>query len=196
METFNLSIKITKAKLKTLLIIFGVILVIDVFLTRYWVSIIKPDPFMSIRVESYKLQIYGINILLGIIVYFIKKRISILFFINTIICYWIFYLFWNAYIENHPYSETLYYFKIENCNFELHISENPDSYGIYELIPNATDSLRIIELGLHKKIGDSIQLQGWDQGKLYNMYYYNYTLTGLPINPSTIKLSTKKNTYN
>ena len=182
----------TKSETKLLVGIGVLILLIDILLMKYWISNIKPDPFMSVGVESHRLEIFGVNILIGVIVFFIKKRLSILFFVNTIVCYWIFSFFWNSWIENHPYSQTNYHFKIENRNLRLDISENPNTYGIYELDPNPTDSLKIIEMGMNEKIGDSILLKGWNNGESYNMYFYNNKLIGLPESPNPIELNKKE----
>ena len=186
--------KITKSEIKILLGIGVLILLLDILLMKYWISTIKPDPFMSIGVKSYRPRIFGINIIIGIIVFFRNKRLSILFFINTIICYWIFSFFWNSWIESHPFSQSEYSFSIENRNFRLSIEKNPNIYGIYELNPNIKDSVRNIELGMNEQKGDSIILKGWDYDKWegFNMYFYNNTLVGFPENPNEIKLIKKE----
>jgi hypothetical protein len=179
----------TKSKTKIFIGIGVLILLIDILLMKYWVSTIKPDPFMSIGIESYRPRIFIVNILIGIIAFFIKKRLSLLFFVNTIVCYLIFSFFWNTWIENHPYSQTNYHFKIENRSLRLDISENPNTYGIYELNPNPTDSLKIIEMGMNEKKGDSIILKWWKQGENYEMYFYKNKLIGFPENPKEIELN-------
>ena len=161
----------------------------DFFLMKYWVSIIKPYPFMSLGVESYRLEIFGVNILIGCIVFFYDKRYSIVFFLNTLICYWLFSFFWNSWIENHPYTKTKYEFKIENRNFKLEISENPNNYSIYEL--KSKDSIQKMEMGMNERIGDSILLQGFKKGVIYNMYFYNNQLIGFPENPKSIEVFKK-----
>lgn len=147
---------------------------------------------MSVGVESHRFEIFGVNILIGIVVLFIKKRLSILFFVNTIVCYCIFSFFWSSWIENHPYAQTNCNFKIENRNLRLDISENPNTYGIYELDPNPTDSLKSIEIGMYEKIGDSILLKGWNQAEFYDMYFYDHKLIGLPESPNPIELNKKE----
>ena len=186
------NLKMTKSETKLIIGITVLILLIDILLMKYWVSNINPDPFMSVGVESHRLEIFGVNILIGIIVFFIKKRLSILFLINTIVCYWIFSFFWNSWIENHPYSQDRYNFKIENRNIQLRISNNPNTYGIYELDPNPVDSLKVIEMGMNEKRGDSILLIGWNKGEFYDMYFYNNKLIGLPESPTPIELYKKK----
>jgi hypothetical protein len=156
---------------------------------KYWVSTINPDPFVSIGLESYRPRIIGINILIGIIAFFLRKKLSIIFFVNSIVCYLIFSFFWNSWLENHPYSQTNYHFKIENRNLRLDISENPNTYGIYELDPNPTDSLKIIEMGMNEKKGDSILLIGWENGETYEMFFYKNKLIGFPENPKEIELN-------
>ena len=173
----------TKSETKLLVGIGVLILLIDIFLMKYWVSTIKPDPFMSIGVKSYRLEIFGINILIGIIVFFIRKRLSILFFINTIICYWIFSFFWNSWIENHPYSSTEYSFQIKNRKFVLGIDNNPDHFGIDEIISESKDSL--ITIGMHEKMGDSLKLTSMQE----TMFFYKNQLIGFSTNPDAIELN-------
>lgn len=181
----------TKSETKVVVGMGVLILLIDMLLMKYWVSTIKPYPFMSLGVESHRLEIFGVNILIGIFVFFIKKRLSILFFVNTIVSYGIFSFFWNSYMENHPYSQENYYFKIENRNLRLSISENPNTYGIYELNPNPMDSLKIIEMGMNEKRGDSIVLKWWN-GESQEMYFYKEQLIGLPESPNAIELYKKE----
>jgi hypothetical protein len=172
----------TKSETKLLVGIGILILLIDVFLMKYWVSTIKPDPFMSIGVESYRPRIIGLNILIGIIVLFFKKRLSILFFVNSIVCYLIFSFYWNSWIENHPYSSTEYSFQIENRKFVLGIDRNPDTFGIDEIVSESKDSL--ITIGMHEKIGDSLYLTSMQE----TMYFYNNKLIGFSVNPTQIEL--------
>jgi len=173
----------TKYETKLLVGIGVLIFLIDIFLMKYWVSNIKPHPFISVGVESYRLEIFGVNILIGIIVFFIRKRISLLFFVNTIICYWIFSFFWNSWIENHPYSSTEYFFQIENRKFVLRINENPDHFGIDEIITESKDSL--ITVGMYEKVGDSLKLTSMQE----TMWFYNNKLIGFSTNPDAIELN-------
>ncbi|WP_062622945.1 hypothetical protein [Aequorivita aquimaris] len=175
--------KITKSEIKILLGIGILILLIDILLMKYWISTIKPDPFMSIGVESYRPHIFGVNILIGIIVFFFKKRLSILFFVNSIVCYLIFSFLWNSWIENHPYSSTEYSFQIEDRKFILGIDKNPDHFGIDEIVSESKDSL--ITIGMHEKVGDSLKLTSMQE----KMYFYNNKLIGFSINPTQIELN-------
>lgn len=173
----------TKSETKLLVGIGVLILLIDIFLMKYWVSNIKPYPFMSIGVESHRLEIFGVNILIGIFVYFIKKRLSILFFINTIVCYSIFSFFWNSWLENHPYSVSEFTFKIENRNFKLNVEKNPDLFGIDEIISESNDSL--ISLGMYEKSGDSLKLSCMEG----TMYIFKNKLIGFQENSNEIVLN-------
>ena len=173
----------TKSETKLLVGIGVLILLIDILLMKYWISNIKPDPFMSVGVESHRLEIFGVNILIGIIVFFIKKRLSVLFFVNTIVCYWIFSFFWNSWIENHPYSTSEYNFKVENRNFILSIDKNPDHFGIDEIISESKDSL--ITIGMYKKVGDSLKLTSMQE----TMYFYKDQLIGFSESPNEIELN-------
>ena len=173
----------TKSERKILVGIGILILLIDVFLMKYWVSTIKPDPFMSIGLKSYRPRIIGLNILIGIIVFFFNKRLSILFFVNSIVCYLIFSFFWNSWMENHPYSSTEYSFQIENRMFVLGIDKNPDTFGIDEIISESEDSL--ITIGMHEKMGDSLKLTSMRE----TMFFYKNQLIGFSTNPDAIELN-------
>ncbi|RBA28273.1 hypothetical protein [Flavobacterium tibetense] len=174
---------------KNIIIIAFLIILVDIFLMKYWISIIKPYPFMSLGVESYRLEIIGANILIACLVFFFNKKYSVVFLINSFISYWIFSFFLNSWIENHPYTKTNYEFKIENRNFKLEISENPNYYSIYEL--KSKDSIQKMEMGMNERIGDSILLQGVKKGLIYNMYFYNNELIGFPENPKPIEVFKK-----
>ncbi len=176
----------TKSERKLIIGIGVLILLIDILLMRYWVSNIKPTPFGSIGVESHRFEIFGVNILIGIIIFFIKKRHSILFFVNTIVCYWIFSFFWNTWIDVHPYSTSEYSFKIENRNFVLSIDKNPDHFGIDEIISESKDSL--ITIGMYNKEGDSLKLTSMQE----TMYFYKDQLIEFSESPNKIKLNKKE----
>lgn len=144
---------------------------------------------MSLGVESYRLEIFGVNILIACLFFFLNKKYSIVFFINSFICYWLFSFFWNSWIENHPYTKTNYEFKIENRNFKLEISENPNYYSIYEL--KSKDSIQKMEMGMNERIGDSILLQRFKEGVIYDMYLYKNKLLGFPESPKPIEVFKK-----
>ncbi len=158
------------------------ILILDIILMNLWIRNIKPDPFMSNGIENYKLEIFGINILLAIIIFFIRKKFSILFIANTLICYWIFSFFWNSWIEDNPYSSSVYAFNIENRRLKIKIDKNPDIFRIVEEISGSEDSL--ITTGMHEKVGDSIKLTSMHE----TMYFSNDRLTGFSLNSKEIKV--------
>jgi len=174
--------KIKKANTKLLVGIGVLILLLDLILMRYWVGNIKPYSNMSIGVESYRLEIFGINIIIGIIAFFIEKRISILFVLNTLVCYWIFSFFWSSWIENHPFSTSEFTFKIENRNFRLNIDKNPDLFGIYEIVFKSKDSM--ITIGMYEIAGDSLKLTSMQE----TMYFYEEKLIGFSQSPNGFEL--------
>ena len=175
----------TKSETKLLVGIGVLILLIDVLLMKYWVSNIKPYAHMSVGVESHRLEIFSVNILIGIIAFFIKKRLSLLFFVNTIVCYWIFSFFWNSWIENHPYSTTEYTFNVKNRNFVLSIEKNPDHFGIDEIIESKDSNITV---GMYEKEGDSLYMTSLQE----TMYFYNDYLIGFSQSPNEIKLNKKE----
>ena len=138
---------------------------------------------MSTGPETYRPIIVGINILIAIIVFFFRKRLSILFLANSIICYLIFSLFCNHYIENHPYSTTEFTFQIDFRRFKLKIDKNPDYFMIEEIILRSEDSL--ITMGTYENNGAFIEMTSMKD----TIYYYDNKLIGLSIGPDEIELN-------
>jgi hypothetical protein len=199
------NLRMTKSETKLLVGIGVLILLIDIFLMKYWVSNIKPDPFMSVGIKFHRLQIFGVNILIGIFVFFIKKRFSILFFVNTIVCYLIFSFFWNSWLENYPFSYSEFSFTNNNRNFIVHIEKNPDGVSLREIKKNSKDSILTLYYGEYEKIGDSLKLSlrflNNDQYKIEKdslimrnrvMYIFENNLIGFPESPIEIKLTEKE----
>ena len=150
---------------------------------QYWVSKINPNPFISDRPLNYRPIIFFANILLGLFVYSINKKKSIIFFINTIISYVIFSFLWNTWIENHPYSEKHYSFNIENKKYILDISENPNLYEITLINPSPNDTINFNIYGLTEKNRDTTILIHWkgrDKKKIEKIRLYKDTLIGFP----------------
>ena len=44
-------------------------------------------------------------------------------------------------------------------------------------------------MGMNELYGDSILLQGWESGEIYEMYFYDNKLIGFPESPSEIELN-------
>ena len=194
-------------KTKQILGIGILILLIDIFLLKIWIADIEPNIFMSVGIESYRFKVIGINLLIAIILYFIQKRFSILFLINTIICPLLLTFFWNSWLENHPFDYSQFSFTNDNRNFIVHIEKNPDGVSIREINLNSKDSDSVLTLyyGQYEKVGDSLKLSlrfvnnekykiEKDSLKMRDriMYILENKLIGFPENPDEIKLSEKE----
>ncbi|MFL0354770.1 hypothetical protein [Xanthomarina sp. GH4-25] len=173
----------TKSETKILVGIGVLILLIDIFLLKIWVADIEPNIFMSNGISFPRFKTIGINLLIAIVLYFIKKRYSALFFINAIVCPLLFTFFWNSWIENNPYSTTEYTFKVEDRNFVLSIDKNPDYFGIDEIISESKDSNMTV--GMYEKVGDTLKLTSLQE----TMYLYKNQLIGFSQSPNEIELN-------
>lgn len=171
----------TKSETKLLFGIGVLILLIDILLMKYWVSNIKPDPFGSVGVETYRLGIFGVNILIGITFFLIRKRLSFLFFVNTIVCYLVFSFFWNSWLENHPYSVSEFIFKTENRNFKLNVERNPDLSELTKFYPSLKIQYYLLECMQKKEIAWNYLL--WKEQCTF------LKIIGFPDNPGEIELN-------
>lgn len=70
------------------------ILILETILMIVWFYEKKPESDVALTVLSITLLLLGINLILGLLSYFLKKSFSVLFFANALICPLIFYAIW------------------------------------------------------------------------------------------------------
>lgn len=74
---------------------YGIIIsIIEIIFIGIWFYIAKPELRTALAILKITLVLFGINLILGLILYFLKERISVLFFGNSIFCPFVFYAFW------------------------------------------------------------------------------------------------------
>jgi len=70
------------------------VFIIEVIIIGIWFYLTKPESSTAFGLLEFVLVLFGINLILGLILYFLKKRFSMLLFANSIICPLIFYASW------------------------------------------------------------------------------------------------------
>ena len=70
------------------------ILIIETILFGIWFYSMKPESDVGLNILQFVLVLFGINLILGLLLYFLKKPFFVLFFANAIICPFIFYALW------------------------------------------------------------------------------------------------------
>ena len=89
------------------------ILILEIILLGLWIYEMKPDPSISIGIVLIVPILFGINLIIGLILYFLKKPLAKIFLSNSIICPLIFYAFWSLWFMNyHERNNTEYKFSI------------------------------------------------------------------------------------
>ena len=68
--------------------------IIEAIIIGIWFYLTKPESNTAFGILEIALVLFGINLILGLIFYLLKKRIFVLLFANSIICPLIFYAFW------------------------------------------------------------------------------------------------------
>jgi hypothetical protein len=163
------------------IIIVG-ILIIEIILIRNWIyEIIKPDPSVSIGLILFVPMLIGINLILALILYFIKKPYSKLFAFNAVFCSIIFYLFWNGWYDG--YAErynTVYKFSINDIVYELSIGKNDEYFYLCDENNNGR-----VYVGKYERKGDSLILKD----NKAEMYVIENKLYGFPEKTTEIDLS-------
>ncbi|WP_405567140.1 hypothetical protein [Polaribacter sp. Asnod6-C07] len=161
------------------------ILILEIILLGLWIYELKPDPSISIGIVLIIPILFGINLILGIIFYLLKKPLSKIFFVNSIVCPLIFYAFWNLWFMNwaeRNYEE--YSFGIDNRKLEVSLSKTSDYFSISDNTNQKNGTTTGLYFGKYERIGDSIKLT---DGK-YKMFIFENKLIGFPKSLNEIKL--------
>ena len=157
------------------------ILILEIILLGLWIYTMKPDPSISIAIILIAPILFGINLIIGILLYLLKKPLSKLFFANAIICPLIFYSFWSLWFMNyHKRNYTEYKFSINDVIYKLNIEKNTE----YFYLSDEHNSTRVY-VGKYKRKGDSLILKD----SYVEMYVIEKKLIGFPEKTNEIELT-------
>ena len=162
------------------------ILILEIILLGLWIYQMEPDPSISIGIVLILPFLFGLNVIIGLILYFFKKSLSKLFLINSIICPLIFYALWSLWFMN--WNERNYEdfsFGIDNRKLEVSLSKTSDYFSISDLTNKPNGSTTGLYFGKYEKKGDSIKLTDGET----KMYIIENKLIGFPEKPTGIKLT-------
>ena len=77
------------------IVMYGIgIISIESILMGIWFYLKKPESDVALPIFSMVFLLFGINLILGLLSYFLRKPFAALFFANAIICPLIFYAIW------------------------------------------------------------------------------------------------------
>ncbi len=150
----------TEMKIKRLLAIGLTIIVLETLI--FWLLIYqgKPDPSVSIGLILFVPNIFIVNILVGLALYFNKqKQTGYLMLINSIISPSIFYLLWTLWFEG--WSErnyTEFAFELEGKKFEVSLSKTSNYFTISDITNQSNGTTTGLFFGDYQVNGDTIIL--------------------------------------
>ena len=134
-----------------------VIIVTQFFVFMLWVYQGQPDPSVSIGEIIIIAFLAGLNLLLGVIIYFYpQRRLSRYFFANAIVAPVIFHLVWVMWYSGwneRNYDE--YYFPVGNAKFELSLSKTDNYFSISDITNQINGSTSGLFLGTYEVNGDT-----------------------------------------
>ena len=163
-------------------------LVLQVFLLGLWVYTINPDPSLSILVLLIVPVLFGINLIIGGILYFLKKPIAKWFFINALVAPAIFFAFWiysQKTWNERNYEE--YTFRLKDRTLEFSLSKNSNYFSISDVTNQPTGSTTGLYFGFYNWSADTLYLT--DQQ--VKMFVVQDSLFGMPQFPDGISLEEK-----
>jgi hypothetical protein len=140
------------------------ILILEIILLGLWVYSMKPDPSVSIGIILIVPILFGLNLIIGLVLYFLKKPLSKIFLANSLICPLIFYAFWSLWFMNyHERNNTEFKFTLNEIVYELSIGKNNE----YFYLCDENNDGRVY-VGKYEKKGDSLILKDSD-ARMYIM---------------------------
>ncbi len=75
--------------------LFGIgIIIVEFMLIASWFYVSQPETTLVYDLPLISLFLLGINLILGLLLYFFKKQLSLIFFANSIICPLVFFAIW------------------------------------------------------------------------------------------------------
>lgn len=77
------------------LVKFGIgILIMEMFLMGLWYYWTTPELGSALETLQIVLFLFGINLIIGLLLYFVKKSFALLLLANAVICPFVFYATW------------------------------------------------------------------------------------------------------
>ncbi len=70
------------------------IFILEIIVMGIWFYVVRPETTTAFVILQITLVLFGINLILGLILYFLKKPFAVLFLTNSILCPMIFYALW------------------------------------------------------------------------------------------------------
>jgi hypothetical protein len=70
------------------------IFIIEIIIMGVWFYTMRPESITALGILQITLLLFGINLIFGLILYFLKNSFGIIFLANSIMCPMIFYALW------------------------------------------------------------------------------------------------------
>ena len=174
-------------KPKGLVIIGLTIVVLETVIYGLWIYSEKPRPDISIALVIIIPLIFGANIVVGLILYFLKKRQTAnIVFANSVVGPVMFYFLWTLWFMGwRDRNFTEYSFEIEENKFEVSLSKTSDYFSISDITNQINGSTTGLFSGEYQINGDTIVLADGPT----QMQIVNNRLLGFPQSRTEIELT-------
>ena len=70
------------------------IFILEIIVMGIWFYMVRPEANTAFGILQITLILFGINLIIGLLLYFLKKPSAVLFLTNSIMCPMIFYALW------------------------------------------------------------------------------------------------------
>jgi len=162
------------------------LLIFEVILLGFWTYQMEPDPSVSIGIIIIVPLLFVLNIIIGILFYLFKSKLSNLFFINSIVCPLIFFGIWNLWFMNyHERISERFYFVIGEKKYEISLSKKSNYFSISDMTNQPNGSSTGLYFGKYERKADSIKLIDGES----KMFIVEKKLIGFPEKPTKIMLT-------
>lgn len=162
------------------------LLILEIILLGFWTYQMEPDPSVSIGIIIIVPFLFVLNIIIGILFYLFKSKLSNIFFINSIVCPLIFFGIWNLwFMSYHDRISERFDFVIGEKDYEVSLSKKTDCFSISDMTNKPNGSTAGLYFGKYERKKDTIKLTDGET----KMFIVENKLIGFPIKPSEIKLT-------
>lgn len=164
---------------KKSLLILSIFVLVDIIVIFFGLLYIKPDDSVSLGFVLILIPgIFLTNLILGIIIFFLKRYLAIYFVLNAFVSSVILFIFWWLYIRiDHITHTESWNFWLENYSYNIFYTNSENDYDV-EIKRNESSSYRI-DCGIYKECNDTIYFYS-NAGSTYYIYKdYLYNFNGI-----------------
>jgi len=137
MKSYSDTTQVSTGSLRYIFQLF-ILAIVDFIVIRFWLLRIDPDPSVSIGIIFLVPSVFIVNVIISIIVAFIKKEFASLFVINSVIASILVYVLFLQGIDRHQKKRyETWQFSLIDTTFEIRLNKIDTTFNVYYKTTNS-----------------------------------------------------------